>query len=349
MNALNDMDQRRVEWNGGSTGFGLIIGDSLMFQRGEPTPSDARLSQVYGLALPLVKRGIPLTPVQLENLTVPNYLKGFNLLMLTYHGMKPLSPEVHAPLADWVRRGGVLVVVDDDTDPYHKVRDWWNSNGLTFATPRAHLFKELGLTDESFAAGGKPVQVGEGFVSWLRENPAALAASETGDVRLVSSLKPAAALRAVPWQEANHLLLRRGPYLIGAGLDESISAVPTVVQGRFINLFDAELRLRSSVALEPGARVFLLDLDAAPGPGPKLLASACKALPLKQDKTTLSFTVEGVAGTPAVVLLRLPDGAPKTVTLAGQPVAKVEYALDDHLLWIRFENTPSPRELELKF
>ena len=53
----------------------------------------------------------------------------------------------------------------------------------------------------------------------------------------------------------------------------------------------------------------------------------CKALPLKQNKNTLSFTVEGVAGTPAVVLLRVPGGAPKMVTLAGQPVARVEHAI----------------------
>jgi hypothetical protein len=134
---------------------------------------------------------------------------------------------------------------------------------------------------------------------------------------------PAAALRWIPWREANHLLLRRGPYLIGAGLDESIAADATVVKGRFINLFDAELRLRRSVALEPGARVFLLDLDAVGGRQPRLLASACKALPLKQEEATLSFTVEGVAGTPAVVLLRVPGGAPRTVTLEGQAAAKV--------------------------
>ena len=349
MNALNDMDQRRVEWNGGGTGFGLVIGDSLMFQRGDPTPSDLHLSQVYGLALPFVKRGIPIAPVQLENLTVTNYLKGFRMLLLTYNGMKPQSLEVHAPLADWVRRGGVLLVVDDDADPYNKVREWWNSNELTYATPRTHLFKELGITDERFAAGDKPVKVGKGYVSWMRENPAALAASETGDVRLVTSVKQAAALRSIPWREANHLLLRRGPYLIGAGLDESIKAEPAVVKGRFINLFDAELRLRASVALEPNSRVFLLDLDSVSGREPKLLASACKALPLKQEKTTLSFTVEGVAGTPAVVLLRVPGGAPNSVTLAGQLVPTVEHAKDDHLLWIRFENTSAPRELELKF
>jgi hypothetical protein len=350
MNALNDMDQKRVEWNGGSAGYGLVVGDSLMFQRGDPMPSDPHLGQVFGLALPFVKRGIPITPVQLENLTVADYLKGFQVLLLTYNGMKPLSSEVHAPLADWVRGGGVLVVVDDDADPYNKVREWWNSDGLTYATPRAHLFKELGLTDENFASGDQPVKVGRGYVSWMRENPAALAGSETGDVRLVTHVKQAAALRSVPWSEANHLLLRRGPYLIGAGLDESIPADPTLVKGRLINLFDPELRLRSSAPLEPGTRVFLLDLDSISGERqPRLLASACKALVLKQDKTSLSFTVEGVAKTPAVLLLSVPDGAPQTVTLAGQPVEKVEYAKEDHLLWVRFENTSAPRELELKF
>jgi len=71
MNALNDMNQRQVEWDCGTTGIGLIVSDSLMFERGEPTPSDPHLSHVYGLALPLLKRGMPVTPVQLENLTLP--------------------------------------------------------------------------------------------------------------------------------------------------------------------------------------------------------------------------------------------------------------------------------------
>ncbi|HPS03303.1 MAG TPA: DUF4350 domain-containing protein, partial [Candidatus Sumerlaeota bacterium] len=349
MNALNDLDQKRVEWNGGSAGYGLIVSDSLMFQRGAPTPSDPHLGQVFGLALPLVKRGIPITPVQLENLTVADYLKGFRVLLLTYNGMKPLSAEVHAPLADWVRKGGALVVVDDDADPYNQVREWWNSNGLTFATPRAHLFKELGLSEENLT-GGQPVQVGRGCVTWMRANPAALAGSETGDVELVSCVKQAVPLLSAPWNETNHFLLRRGPYLVGAGLDESVPGEPLVVKGRFINLFDADLRLRTSVTLEPNSRVFLLDLDAVSQDGqPRLLASACKALSLKREKNAISFTVEGVAGTPAVVLLYVSNGAPAAVKLVGQPVEQVEYAKEDCLLWIRFENTSGPRELELKY
>ena len=129
------------------------------------------------------------TPVQLENLTVPNYLEGFRVLLLSYHGQKPLSPDVHAPLADWVKRGGVLVVCDDDTDPYNQVREWWNSDGRRYATPREHLFEQLGLSGNKAHAlkTGELAPLGKGGVIWLRENPAKLAASAEGDARLVAT------------------------------------------------------------------------------------------------------------------------------------------------------------------
>ncbi|MDB6110103.1 MAG: hypothetical protein JWR69_1853, partial [Pedosphaera sp.] len=128
INALNDMNQKQVAWDCGTTGIGVLVGDGLMFQRGEPEGSESHMSDVYGMALPLLKRGMPVTPVQLENVTVPKYLDGFRLLLLSYHGMKPLSAEVHGPLVKWVKQGGVLVVCDDDSDPYRKVREWWNSD-----------------------------------------------------------------------------------------------------------------------------------------------------------------------------------------------------------------------------
>ena len=69
MNALNDMNQPKVEWDCGTTGIGVLVSDSLMFERGDPAPSDAHLGHIYGLAMPLLKHGIPVTPVQLENVT----------------------------------------------------------------------------------------------------------------------------------------------------------------------------------------------------------------------------------------------------------------------------------------
>jgi len=53
--------------------------------------------------------------------------------------------------------------------------------------------------------------------------------------------------------------------------------------------------LRDSIALTPGTRVLLRDLDAAPQSGVRVLASACKALPLKQEERSLTLVVEGVA------------------------------------------------------
>jgi hypothetical protein len=100
--ALNDMKQERVEWDCGTQGIGVIVSDSLMFQRGEPSASDPHMSHVYGLALPFLKRGMPITPVQLENVAVTNYLDAFRILLLSYHGQKPLSPDVNASVAAWV-------------------------------------------------------------------------------------------------------------------------------------------------------------------------------------------------------------------------------------------------------
>ena len=154
MNALNDLHQSRVEWDCGTSGLGVLVSDSLMFQRDGPTPSDEHLGHIYGMALPLLKRGMPVTPVQLENVTLPGYLDPFRVLFLTYQGMKPLSADVHKPLADWVKRGGALVVVDDDSDPYRAVREWWNTGERHYATPRNHLFQQLGLADKDFGSDG---------------------------------------------------------------------------------------------------------------------------------------------------------------------------------------------------
>lgn len=344
-NALNDMKQADVKWDCGTRGIGVLISDSLMFQREQPTPSDPNMAQFYGLALPPLKRGVPVTPVQLENVNLPGFLDGQKVLMLSYQGQKPMSADVHAPLANWVKKGGTLIFVDDDKDPYNQAREWWNDFGKTQQIPRRHLFDALGVKDEKFTAE-KPVKVGKGGVIWLRENPVQFALSEQADARLTSILKQAAESSGLAWKETNHLALRRGPYLIGAGLDESIQAPPETLSGRFINLFDPELRLLKSFTLEANSRCFLLDLDAVKSPAPRLLASACKALPSKHGKAQLAWTVEGVGNTPAIVLIASPE-PPKSITLDGTAVTDFTHA--DGLLHIRFPNEARPRELSVEF
>lgn len=349
-NALNDLRQPRWNWDCGTAGLGVLVSDSLMFQRGDPDPGDRHLGNVYGLALPLLKRGMPVAPVQLENLTIPGYLRDARVLLLTYQGMKPLGPEVHPPLADWVRRGGVLVVCDDDRDPYHQVREWWNSDGRRFATPREHLFEELKLNSAQTAAldRGERVDLGRGGLLWLKESPARLAAAPDGDTRLCEAIRKAARSARLTWRETNYLLLQRGPYLIAAGLDESVPGPAKTLKGRYVNLFDPELRVQPTLTVTPGTRFFLLDLDHPRSRGVRVLASACKTLPVEVRRDRARFAVEGVAGTPAIVMLSVPR-PPRSVTLTDGEVTGVEHSSEHRLLWVRFTNESRPRELTLEF
>jgi hypothetical protein len=338
-NALNDMKQSDIKWDCGTQGIGVLISDSFMFQREQPIPSDPNMAHFYGLALPPLKRGIPVTPVQLENVTLPHFLDTQKVLVISYTGQKPQSPEVHPPLADWVKKGGVLIIADDDKDPYNQAREWWNEQGKTTRIPRNHLFDTLGLKDEQFT--GAPVAVGNGAVIWLRENPATFALSEKGEGQLIGTLKKAAALAHLPWKETNHLALKRGPYQIAAGLDESISAPAETLTGRFVNLFDPTLAVQKAFTISPGSRYFLLDLDAVKKTEvPQVLASACKALPLKEN----SWTVEGISNTPAILLIATAK-APKSIQLDGQDIT--DFTCSEGLLHIRFPNESRPRVLAL--
>ena len=345
MNALNDMKQTRVEWDAGTTGIGVVVSDSLMFQRGAPKPSDKHLSHFYGLALPLLKHGIPVAPVQLENVTVPHYLDTTKVLLLTYQGQKPLSEAVHDSLAAWVKQGGSLVVIDDDSDPFNTVQDWWNQAGKTFATPRAHLFTKLGYDE---AKGETTWTYGSGRVQWLRQNPVTLSASIDGANQVISITRAAAEQAKLTWRETNSLLLRRGPYIIAAGLDESIYAPLKTWNGRCINLFDPDLKLQDSISLTPGSRYFLREITGDPPAEPQLLAAACKVLPQTSEANTKAFAIEGVGQTPGLILLRLAK-APKEITLDNLPLTTTEFDEKSGMLWLRFPNEARPRTLRMKW
>ncbi len=343
--ALDDMKQERVAWDAGTTGIGVLASDSMMFQRGEPTPSDPHLGNFYGLAMPLMMRGLPVAPVQLENVTVPHCLDGFHVLYLSYDGQKPLSPNVHAPLVDWVKHGGVLIFCDADADPYLKVRDWWNSDGNKFATPREDLFQKLGVDDS--LAPEIFHRIGKGGLIWLRERPAKFSFSADGADRVVAAAKLAAQSIGLPWSEKNYLLLRRGPYVVASGLDEAGGA-PLELTGRFVSLFDSELRVQENFSIASGTRNLLIDLDVARKNKSPLLAAACGVVTKFETSHRLIYSVQGVSETPAVLLLNLAE-PPKSVTLAGQPLKSFEYSAKEKLLWIHFQNESAPRELTVEF
>ena len=68
--------------------------------------------------------------------------------------------------------------------------------------------------------------MGGGGLIWLRERPANFSTSAAGAERVVAAAKLAAQSVGLAWCEKNYLLLRRGPYVIASGLDESIAGEP---------------------------------------------------------------------------------------------------------------------------
>lgn len=105
VNALNDMplSANRVS---GVNGIGVLMGNSLMFQR-FPTHNgfeDPQFSNFYGQTLPLLKLGIPVQTVHMENLGFAASLKDIKVLVMSYSNMKPISAHVHEQLAAWVKK-----------------------------------------------------------------------------------------------------------------------------------------------------------------------------------------------------------------------------------------------------
>jgi hypothetical protein len=348
--ALGEMQQPEaaIHWQtAGTQHIGVLVSDTLMFQRAAPQPSDENLGQFYGLALPLLMQGMPVEPVQIESSyregARADFLSPYPILELTYEGQKPPSPQFHEVLAAWVKAGGALIVVDDDKDPYNRATDWWNSGANHFATPRDHLFQTLGLKPDATGLHA----VGKGFVLYAAQSPSALTYNAGGSEVLMQLLHTAAAAIRLPLQETDALVLRRGPYVIAAGLEGERPAV-VQVSGDLIDLFDANLTESKMLSIQPGTRALLLDVDLFPSSQPRVLAASAKITDEHATAHSLAFRAEGIERTRAVVRV-LATRAPQHVSIDNKPLPSDQYQQEGRTLLLRFLNTASPQQIQIDF
>ncbi len=333
-NALRDMHwPGDTEWLHGQTGVGVAISDTLMYQRGDPEPSDPDMSSLYGLALPLVKHGMALTMAQLECALDPGYLDNIRVLLLTYEGQKPPAPAIHAALADWIWRGNALLLFGAG-DAYDAVREWWNQDGANYARPQEHLTELLGL-GRAPAPGTYPC--GDGYVIVAYVSPAALAHDPQGADVVLDYVKQARAALGLPWTEGNLLALRRGPYVVAAGMDESTGAA-TTLPGVFVNLFDGDLLVLTAPVIAPDTRWLFYDLARCPE-HPWVIAASGRVRDEAYDGHSLTFTIEGMADTPCVIRARVSQ-CPASVIAAGKP-AGVTWDAASRTVLICFPNDPA--------
>jgi hypothetical protein len=355
-NQLRDLEQQDVEQDDATPGVGVFLSDSAMFQRADPAfstgiatePDDATrptarevemLTGFYGLTLPLLKHGIPLRPVQLDNLVrAPGYLDDFRVLVLSYEFMKPHTPGLHLALAQWVHKGGVLVYVGADSDPFHQANDWWNQGATRYDSPADHLFETLGLTANP-ASGTYACQAGQVIVS--RCHPAAFSRSPAGADALRKLVSEAVQAAEGKFIERNFIRLRRGPYVIVAVLDESLDNQPLRLTGRFVDLLDPTLAVHQEMQVDPGTQAFLLDLQHVRGPRPLLLAAAGRVETWNVEADTLTYTLsspEGVLTSTRILL----DQPPQSVLVDGQPPDASAWDEATKTLLLRHPGRPEP-------
>jgi len=321
INALADQRQADTETLSKNPTVGVLVSDTLMFQRAAPQPSDPSMGHFHALALPLLKNGVPVQPVQLEHSDKPGYLDPFKLLILSYEGQKPMKPEYHLALDAWVRAGGCLLYVGDGSDPYHRVRAWWNGDGASETTCYDHLFNRLEVTRTAY---NEPIAVGSGFVRVFSERPSRLAEQRWGSEHVLKLCEELLAKKSLALQYTDSVGIRRGPYWAIARMDDTFHATERIYTGPFIDLCDAQLPILQEKALQPNERAFLLDLNRVDAT-PRVLACAARVRGVKVEPSSIAFDTVGPVDTTARARVRLPQ-APKSV--ATEPAVVITHTWD---------------------
>jgi hypothetical protein len=175
-----------------------------------------------------------------------------------------------------------------------------------------------------------------------------------GGNRVYDLVQRAAKSAHLSLKETNALVLRRGPYVVAAGLDndpaanQQASAHPVVVTGDLINLFDADLSETSAVTVQPGTRALLLDVNYFKSPAPRILAASAKITAEHASPDGLTFEAEGIDQTNAVVRI-LCTKPPREITVNGKPIDPGQYRQSGRTLLLHFLNTATPQQIQLFF
>lgn len=316
INTLNNMPLSNNKISG-SHRIAVLLSNSLMFQRYpyHTKREDKELSDLYGIIMPLLKRGIPVETVHMENL-VHNTLNDIKVLVMTYINMKPHSAEVHSYLADWVRKGGVIVYVSRDDDPFQKVQEWWNTNGNKYDKPIEHLLKSLGI---SKLERQNAFTCGKGKFIVIKNNPNEFVVEPNRDSLFVQVIKDAYEnnARAGNLKFKNYFYLERGEYTLAAVLDELKDTSSLHIKGPVIDLYNPELPILLEKTVKPGEQTFLLDLGRVQNKNiPKVLCSASRIYEEKRSRSKYSFLAKSPTGTMNVMRVLLP-AKPKNINVSS--------------------------------
>ena len=252
--------------------------------------------------MPLLKWGLPVVPVQLDNvLRFPNYLAENKFLVLSYEFIKPVDPKINEELVAWVKNGGTLFYVGDGSDPYHQVKFWWQQAG--YDTPARHLMDLAGLGTNP-EDGAYPV--GKGRILVWNKIPAAICLDKAISDDYRERVRAALEECGIRWAYRNDLTLHRGPYIISSVMNQSVSEESKIFEGRFVDLLENDYPIITRKEVKPDECAILLDLDKVEGEEFRVLGTAARVLSADETEGGLTLKLKAADRVKVYTRLRLP-------------------------------------------
>lgn len=241
--------------------------------------------QFFGLAMPLLKYGLPVRPIQLDNIRrFTGYLRGIRFAILSYEYMKPVSPDINTTLAEWIRSGGTLIYVGDGSDPFHGIRSWWREAG--YENPAQHLFEVMGLGREP---GAGEYAYGNGRIVVYDMLPARICLTREHADAWRGLVRDVLSRGGVEWNWRNDITLRRGPYVISEVMDESVTDAPKVFEGCYADLMEDGYPIVSTKRVEPDGGALLYDLSTLKKGEFTIIGTAARIMDPECGEGRLSF------------------------------------------------------------
>jgi len=342
VNSLNHFE-KSDELVNGTKGITVAISNTIQFQ----TPwkkdnySDPRIANFYGMALPLVKHGVPAKVKFIENMVNSEALDDTELLLLSYENLKPLSKEYHKTIANWVNNGGSLIYFGTNKDVFNNSNQWWNKEG--FSSPLEHLLKDLNAEDTY-----ENQQLGKGQFLYIKKNPKDFIL-EDNDAEIIQIVKNVwnSKKRKSEWHEKNHFDLQRDAYRIIYTMTESVDSTPLKIRGHYIDLFSSKLEIIESRDLAPGEAAYLFDLNKANSQPSRLLAGSARATQESNTKSSYNCTLKGPEGVNGIAQIYLPK-EPRLIKIDGETVIG-KWNKKSQTLLIHFKNSPKGKQLEIEW
>lgn len=269
----------------------------LKFEKSDMLPS------FYGLTLPLLKYGVPIRPVLLDNARrYVGYLDDYDVIVMSYEFCKPDYPDENAALANWVNEGGTLIYVGDGTDPFHGISSFWTGK---YPSAAEHLFDLLGVSLGDGCNKGI-FKVGKGCIAIWKKAPCALCYSKENADEWREFYGKVIGEMGYTWNKSNFITEKRGPYTVAAVFDETDDNSPFTMNGLFADMYTPAFDIVENVSLAPGKNGLWFDFSRIEGENLRVIGTGARIFSLEDEGDAVKINFRGASDAKLNIRIRTP-------------------------------------------